>query len=86
MVSFKCSNLIAVVVLAWVRSLGAQPPNSFEPVSCVYIRDILEHLNPRKAVGVDGISPRLLRLSTPALAEEATNLIFFFDWYSILAV
>jgi len=31
--------------------------------------------NPRKAVGVDGSSPRLLRVATPVLAEEITQLI-----------
>jgi len=35
----------------------------------------LDHLNPRKAVGIDGISPRILRLGSPVLAEEVTNLI-----------
>ena len=29
-------------------------------------------------MGVDGISPRLLRLSTPVLAEEVTKLIDYF--------
>ena len=48
---------------------------SFEPVSSSHVRDILDHLNPRKAVGVDGISPRLLRLSAPVLADEIAKLI-----------
>ena len=30
---------------------------------------------PRKAVGVDGISPRILRLGSPVLAEKVTKLI-----------
>ena len=34
---------------------------NYAPVSTSYIRNILDHLNPRKAVGVDGISPRILR-------------------------
>ena len=38
---------------------------TFHPVSTSYVRDILNHLNPKKAVGVDGITPRLLRLSAP---------------------
>ena len=29
---------------------------NYSPVSTSYIRNILDHLNPRKAVGVDGIS------------------------------
>ncbi|CAH3151496.1 unnamed protein product, partial [Porites evermanni] len=35
---------------------------NYSPVSTSYIRNILDHLNPRKAVGVDGISQRILRL------------------------
>ena len=35
----------------------------------------MDHLNPRKAVGVDGISPRILRLGSPVLAEKVTKLI-----------
>ena len=48
---------------------------SFEPVSSSHVRGILDHLNLRKAVGVDGISPRLLRLSAPVLADEIAKLI-----------
>ena len=43
---------------------------SFNPVNSSYIRDILDHLNPKKTVGVDRISPRVLRLSAPVLADE----------------
>ena len=50
---------------------------NYSPVSTSYIRNILDHLNPRKAVGVDGISPRILRLGSPVLAERVTNLINF---------
>ena len=50
---------------------------NYSPVSTSYIRNILDHLNPRKAVGVDGISPRILRLGSPVLAEEVTKLINF---------
>ena len=38
----------------------------------------MDHLNPRKAVGVDGISPRILRLGSPVLAEKVTKLISFY--------
>ena len=41
------------------------------------MKEILDNLNPRKAVGADGISPRLLRLSAPVMAEEITRLINF---------
>ena len=50
-------------------------PFTFEPVSSAYVKEILENLNPRKAVGAYGISPRLLRLSAPIMAEEITHLI-----------
>ena len=50
-------------------------PFNFEPVSSSYLKEILDNLNPRKAVGADGISPRLLRLSAPVMAEEITRLI-----------
>ena len=49
----------------------------YSPVSTSHIYNILDHLNPRKAVGVDGISPRILRLGSPVLAEEVTKLINF---------
>ena len=45
---------------------------NYSPVSTSYIRNILDHLNLRKAVGVDGISPRILRLGSPVLAEKVT--------------
>ena len=48
---------------------------TFNPVSSSSFRDILDCLNPQKAVGVDGISPRILRLSAPFLADEVTKLV-----------
>ena len=51
-------------------------PFTFEPVSSTYVKEILENLNPRKAVGADGISQRLLRLAAVP-AEEITRLINF---------
>ena len=48
---------------------------TFQPVSCSYVREILANLNPLEAVSVDGISPRLLRLASPILAEDVTQLI-----------
>ena len=50
---------------------------NYSPVSTSHIRNILDHLNPRKAVGVDGTSPRILRLGSPVLTEEVTKLINF---------
>ena len=52
-------------------------PFTFEPVSSSYVKEILDNLNPRKAVGADAISPRFLRLSAPVMAEEITRLINF---------
>ena len=49
---------------------------TFEPVSSRYVKEILDNLNPRKALGADGISPRLLRLLAPVMAEEITRLAF----------
>ena len=51
---------------------------TFEPVNAEYIRTVLNGIDPKKAVGVDDISPRLLKLSAPALAEEVTRLINYF--------
>ena len=50
-------------------------PFTFEPVRSSYVKEILDILYPRKAV--DGISPCLLRLSAPVMAEEITRLINF---------
>ena len=44
---------------------------NYSPVSTSYICNIFDHLNPTKAVGVDGISPRILRLGSLFLAEKA---------------
>ena len=48
------------------------------PVDVSYIRKILDTLDPRKAVGCDKISQRLLRLSSPVIAEPITRLINYF--------
>ena len=50
-------------------------PFTFKPVSSSYVKEILDNLSPRKTVGADGISPHLLRLSAPVMAEEITRLI-----------
>ena len=52
-------------------------PFTFKPVSSSYVKEILDNLNPREAVGADGISPHLLRPSAPVMAEEITRLINF---------
>ena len=50
----------------------------FAPVKVSYIGEILDKLNPQKAVGCDKISQRLLRLSSPVIAESLTCLINYF--------
>ena len=61
-----------------INNLRFSSEFNYSPVSTSYIRNILDHLNPRKAVGVDGISPRILRLGSPVLAEKVTKLISFY--------
>ena len=51
---------------------------NFVPVEVAYVNDILNKLNPRKAVGCDGISQRLLRISAPVISLPLTNLINHF--------
>ena len=51
---------------------------SFNSVSESYINGILVKLNPRKAVGCDFISQRLLRSSAPVLTQPLTKLINYF--------
>ena len=46
---------------------------SFVPVSSSYMSTILHNLDLKKAVGVDGISSRLLRLSAPSIVNEITR-------------
>ena len=40
--------------------------------------EILDKLNPRKAVGCDNISQRLLRISAPVVSQPLTTLINYF--------
>ena len=51
---------------------------NFHTVNCGYIMEILDKLNPRKAVGCDNISQRLLRISAPAISQPLTTLINYF--------
>ena len=48
---------------------------SFQPVTAKYVLDLLLDLNGSKATGVDGIPPRVLKASAPALATPLTRLI-----------
>ena len=51
---------------------------NFVPVSSSYVSAILHNPDPKKAVGVDGISSHSLRLSAPGIVKEITKLINFF--------
>ena len=51
---------------------------NFVPVSSSYVSTILHNPHFKKAVWVDGISSRLLRLSAPGIVKEITKLINFF--------
>ena len=51
---------------------------NFVPVSFSYVSTILHNLDPKKAVGVDGISSRLPHLSSPGIVNKMTSLINFF--------
>ena len=48
---------------------------SFQPVSCKYLTTLQNSVNSKKSCGPDGISPRLLKLSTPSIAAPLTRLI-----------
>ena len=50
----------------------------FTAVNESYLRGILDKLNPRKAVGCDLFSQRLLCISAPAIAQPLTRLINHF--------
>ena len=47
----------------------------FQLIEVEYVKDILLKLNPRKALGCDNISQRLLRITAPAIAQPLTCLI-----------
>ena len=51
---------------------------SFEPVNCEYIAELLNKLTVKKSCGPDGIPPKLLKISTPAIAAPLTNLFNFY--------
>ena len=62
-----------------IKSIAENTENGnyfdFQPVGTEYVKDILLKLNPRKAVGRDNISQRLLRITAPALAQPLTCLL-----------
>ena len=50
----------------------------FVPVGSDYIRKVLDNLNLKRVVGCDKISQRVLRLSSPVLADPLMKLINHF--------
>ena len=84
MVSFgdgDCKEMVEFVDHPSVKVIAEKTrDNCFNlvPVDVSYIRKILDSLHPRKAVGCDKISQRLLRLSSPVIAEPITRLINYF--------
>ena len=52
--------------------------SDFVPLRISYKKEALDNLNPRKGVGCDNISERLLRLSSPVISEPLTCLINHF--------
>ena len=65
-------------IQAIADSNALQTEFNFVPVEVAYVNDILNKLNLRKAVGCDGISQRLLRISAPVISIPLTNLINHF--------
>ena len=48
---------------------------SFRHVEVGYVKKLIDSLNPEEATGPDKISPRVLTVSSEALAVQLTNLI-----------
>ena len=76
-----CKEMVEFVDHPSVKVIAEKTgDNSFHfvPVDISYLREILDTLVPRKAVGCDKICKRLLRLSSPIIAEQITGLINYF--------
>ena len=76
--SLKPENFVDHPSIKLIIENESMDNSNFEPVNSSYVREIINNLNPMKAVGVGGLSPHLLRLSAPVLAEEVTKLINYF--------
>lgn len=48
---------------------------NFKPVTVKQVLKLLKSLNPKKAIGIDGIPPLILKLSAEIIAKPLTNLI-----------
>lgn len=46
----------------------------FRPVTCDEVKDAIDKLNSSKAVGYDGIQPRVLKLVADELAPSLTTI------------
>ena len=71
-----CREMVEFVKVAAEKTRD----NCFDlvPVDVSYIRKVLGTLGPRKAIGCDKISQRLLHLSSPVIAEPITHSINYF--------
>ena len=47
----------------------------FREIECNFVEKQIDRANVKKATGIDGISPKLLKLAKPAIAQPITNLI-----------
>ena len=60
--SFKPEDFADHLSVKLIKERQSMDSFNFAPVDSNYVRGILDNLNTRKAVGVDGIFPRLIRL------------------------
>ena len=74
----KWLSLLIILVLKSSPEKTRDSCFNLVSVDVSYIRKILDTLHPRKAVGCDKISQRLLHLSSPVIAEPITRLINYF--------
>ena len=58
---------------------NCNPAFKFRTVDEKYIKRILDSLNPKKSAGIDKISPRATRLSSPVLSCKIMRLINHFS-------
>ena len=55
--------------------VGSRPLFTLSPVSSHFIRKQLKSLDPKKAIGLDGLSPRFLRDATDTITPLVTHII-----------
>ena len=59
----------------YAKSFGDQFP--FTPVTAVGVQESLEALNSKKAIGLDDIQARLLKIAAPSISESLCFLLNF---------